>query len=762
MNSKLYDLMDWMEIETIVYSEHDHPEKVLGPHKVRGGVLVQSFLPDAKTAFIKTKKEGKIYPMEVADEAGFFATLLPSRKIQAYTLIAKYADGEEYEYEDSYLYGSLLQQKDLEAFDQGLSYDAYRFMGAHPVRIDFTGKEEKITWDVNVEESKPDVIYGTHFAVWAPNAERVSVVGDFNQWDGRRHQMIKADAYGVFSLFIPNVKCGELYKYEIKINDRTIVLKSDPYGFASELRPANANKVTNLKNYKWQDWKWMEARKEMKWETSPLSIYEVHLGSWNNELTEKSDDCPFENYRTMAPAIADYVQEMGYTHIELLPVMEHPLDQSWGYQTTGYYAATARYGTPQDLMYFIDYMHQQGIGVILDWVPGHFPKDEHGLVRFDGTCLYEHLDPRQGEQPTWGTLIYNYARPQVFEFLASSAMFWKDIFHADGIRVGAVASMLYLDYGKSNGEWISNSMGGRENLDAIAFLKKVSKAFHAAEDGALWLAEESASWPKVTESIEESGLGFDMKWNTAWTNDLLDYMKLDPLFRKGAHGKLTLSMIYAYSERFMLAFSHDEVARGKHSLLEKMFGSREQQFSSLRLMLGYMMAYPGKKLLFMGQDFGQPEEWSEETGLHWDLLKDKNHLQLQRYVKEWNRFYCNNPALFEKDFDVSGFEWISCMDADHSIIAFLRKGEQKKEMLLVVCNFTPVLYENFKVGVPCAGIYREVLNSDDELYGGSGCVNSCHVLSKEVSWDGRANSITIDVPPLGICVFSCIPDTVSQ
>lgn len=777
MKQRLYDLMDWEAIEAIVYSEEDHPERVLGPRKVRGGILVQVFLPDAVSVCLRLKSGKKRYPMEQSDDAGMFALLLPGKQISAYTVIAQYEDGSEIEVEDCYLYQDLFGMNNIKRFEEGIHDEIYQYMGAHPAALRGCMDQADIFWDVTEDTPLPDpekakklgkkgsakeeepVVYGTHFAVWAPNAVRVSVVGDFNCWDGRRHPMMRQGDSGVFSLFIPGIHPGQLYKYEVKVDAQTVVMKTDPYGFACEKRPANASIVANINAFSWTDTAWLQKRKKADFQKEPMSVYEVHLGSWKqkhfkgDKKAESEDE--FLNYREIAPELADYVKEMGYTHIELMPVMEHPLDESWGYQVTSYFAPTARYGSPEDFMFFMNYMHNEGIGVILDWVPAHFPKDENGLARFDGTCLYEHLDPRQGEHPHWGTLIYNYGRPEVSNFLIANALFWVDKYHADAIRMDAVASMLYLDYGKQDGQWIPNIYGDNENLEAIAFLQNLSRIFHDKKNGALLIAEESTAWPKVTESAEKDGLGFDLKWNMGWMNDFTSYMQTDPLFRKGRHGMLTFSMIYAYSEKFILVFSHDEVVHLKGSMLAKMPGSLEDKFANLRVTYGFMMMHPGKKLLFMGQEFGQDTEWNEKQELPWEQAEEPFHKQLREYVKALNAFYKKHPALYKMDFDSEGFEWLSCMDADHSIITFMRYSEEKQESLLVVSNFTPVAYENFKVGVPFAGKYKEIFNSDDLAFGGSGCTNPRQLNSKQVSWDGRKNSLAITVPPLGISVFRC-------
>ena len=624
-------------------------------------------------------------------------------------------------------------------FGQATHYEIYRKLGAH-----FTDQYG---------------IRGVCFDVWAPNAARIWVIGSFNGWDETADEMtrLEPDTMGIFELFIPGIEEGALYKYLIETKDGKRLYKADPYANYAELRPGTASAVTDIEHFKWTDEKWMEERAKTKdIYAKPMAIYEVHPGSWMRHPGREDDG--FYSYRDLVKYLIPYVKEMGYTHIELMGISEYPFDGSWGYQVTGYYAPTSRYGTPDDFMYLVDFLHQHGIGVILDWVPAHFPKDEHGLARFDGTCLYEHLDKRQGEHPHWGTLIYNYGRPEVINFLTANALFWLERFHIDGLRMDAVASMLYLDYGKEDGEWVANVYGGNENLEAIAFLQNLNKKIHERKDGSFSVAEESTAWPQVTGPVKEGGLDFDLKWNMGWMNDYLEYIRTDPLFRKGRHGMLTFSMIYQYSEDFMLVLSHDEVVHMKGSMFTKMPGSISDKFATLRLTYGYMAAHPGKKLIFMGQEFGQEREFSEKRELDWNLLdavdgEMSDNERLRQYVSVLNSFYLAHPAMYELDARPAGFEWISTLDADHSVIAFLRKS--KDETLLVVCNFTPVSYEAFRIGVPFAGKYKEIFNSDASEYGGTGFVNPRVKQSKRKHWDGRVNSIECRLAPLAIQVFTC-------
>lgn len=734
MDKKLYELMNWPRIEALVYSEEDEPQEILGPHKVKGGTLIQAFLPTAVRMEVILKDTGKAVEMEKADEEGFFAALVPGRKIPSYHFRVTYDNDMVQELEDIYRFTpQVFTKADLEAFGKGIHYTIYEKMGAHPMTI--------------------DGVEGTYFAVWAPNAERVSVVGDFNMWDGRRNPMIQIREAGIHELFIPGLKAGACYKYEIKTKQGLPMLKADPYANAAELRPNTASVITDLTGFAWTDEKWLEKRKATDYRKEPLLIYEVHLGSWRKPDPDAEDAQEFYTYRELAPMLASYVKEMGYTHVEIMPIMEHPLDESWGYQVTGYYAPTARYGTPEDFMYFMNYMHEQGIGVILDWVPAHFPKDAFGLAGFDGTCLYEHFDPRQGEHPHWGTLLYNYGRPEVKNFLIANALFWTEKYHADGIRMDAVASMLYLDYGKNEGEWIPNQYGGKENLESIEFLKHLNSIYKKRKDGALLIAEESTAWPKVTGALEHDGLGFDFKWNMGWMNDFLGYMHYDPVFRGYHHGELTFSFIYAWSENFILSLSHDEVVHGKSPMVGKMPGDRDSELNNLRAAYGFMAMHPGKKLLFMGQEFATFDEWNEKESLDWDLLQYQDHSDMQGYVKALNSLIKAHPALYADDCRPEGFQWINNISANENMLVFLRKAEG--ETLLVVCNFSPLVYEKHKIGVPFEGKYKEIFNSDSEEFGGSDVRNKRVKTSKKSECDGFENSIEITVPPMGVAVFAC-------
>lgn len=625
----------------------------------------------------------------------------------------------------------MLTEYDLYLLREGTHYSSFEKLGAHPATVD----GEK----------------GTNFAVWAPNAAGVSVVGDFNNWDRGRHPMDNINSSGFWELFIPDIGEGALYKYAIRsMRDRRIRLKTDPYAFSVEVRPGTAAIVCGLEQYEWHDSDWLERRKTLDWLTRPISIYEVHLGSWKRNAER---DNGFLTYRELAKDLIPYLKDMGYTHVELLPVMEHPFDGSWGYQVVNYYAATSRFGHPCDFMYFVDECHRNNIGVMLDWVPSHFPRDDYGLADFDGTHLYNHMDWRRGEHKEWGTYVFNYSRNEVRNFLISNAIFWLKKYHADGLRVDAVASMLYLDYSRKDGEWVCNEFGGRENLEAIAFLKKFNEIAHGEFPGILTIAEESTAWTGVSRPTYSGGLGFSMKWNMGWMHDQLLYFSKDPVHRKYHHDLITFSMLYAFTENFILPVSHDEVVYGKRSMLDKMPGDIWQKFANVRLFLGYMFGHPGKKLMFMGSEFGQWIEWNYNQSLDWHLLEYPMHQKLHRYVKDLNHLYQKYSAFYEIDFNWDGFEWIDFHDVSSGIVSFLRKSRDKSEVLVFVCNLTPVIRHDYRVGVPSGGFYREIFNSDALEYGGSGVGNLGGVGSEQKAWHCRGHSINLVLPPLAIDIF---------
>ena len=624
--------------------------------------------------------------------------------------------------------GEKLQFTELDQylFGQGTHYDVYRKLGAHPLK---DGKKE-----------------GVYFAVWAPNAQAVSVIGEFNDWDEQADPMTKAGPIGVFETFVPEAKIGQLYKFFIVGMNGEHIYKADPYANEAELRPGTASRITDIQSYKWKDATWMKNRQKFDENKDAMAIYEVHPGSWMKHPATEENEKGFYNYRELAVKLAQYVKEMGYTHVELMGIAEHPFDGSWGYQVTGYYAPTSRYGTPQDFKYMVDYLHRQKIGVILDWVPAHFPKDSHGLANFDGTAVYEHEDPRQGEHPDWGTKIYNYGRPEVKNFLIANALFWIEECHVDGLRVDAVASMLYLDYGKSDGQWVANKYGGNQNLEAIEFFKHLNTVVLGRNHGTVMIAEESTAWPKVTGKAEDDGLGFSLKWNMGWMNDFLEYMKLDPYFRKFNHNKMTFSMTYAYSEKYVLVISHDEVVHLKKSMLEKMPGEAEDKFKNLKAAYTFMFCHPGKKLLFMGQEFGQLREWSEERELDWFLLGEENHRELKDFVQALLKMYRKYPALYGTDNDPSGFEWINADDGDRSIFSFVRKSPTGRNNLLVVCNFTPVDRPDYRVGVPKKKQYTLVLDE-------KGQTAKKVFKAEKQECDNRPFSFAYPLPAYGVAVF---------
>ena len=717
------------EIEAITGGYHGDAFRILGPHAVkkRGGQPrweVRAFLPQAESVEVSTS--GGRTPMARLHAAGFFCVVLDGNQ-ETYTLRLKLWDGREMEIEDPYRFGPQISDTDLYLHGEGNLHEAYHTMGAHLTEC--------------------GGVKGVRFAVWAPNAEDVTVAGDFNEWDVRRHPMRRRSG-GVWDLFLPGLGVGTAYKYNVRSRVAGYQqLKADPYGFLCETPPKSASVVWDLDRYQWNDAAWLERRAKTNWLKSPVSIYEVHLESWLRGPQGKS-----LSYREMAVKLVEYTRQMGYTHVELLPVMEYPFSGSWGYQVIGYFAPTSRFGNPDDFKYFVDCCHQAGIGVIVDWVPAHFPKDAHGLVFFDGTALYEHADPRKGEQREWGTLVFNYGRNEVRAFLISSALFWLKEYHIDALRVDAVASMLYLDYSRKEGEWVPNQFGGNENLEAIDFLRRFNELAHKVP-GAFTIAEESTAFNGVSRPVYLGGLGFTMKWNMGWMHDMLDYFSNDPIYRKFHHNAITFSLLYAFTENFLLPISHDEVVHGKGSLLSRMPGYEDRQFANVRAFLAYMWAHPGKKLLFMGQDIGQREEWNHDAGVRWELLEFDSHRKLQALVRELNRLYRANPAFYQVDFNYQGFEWVDFHDWENSIIAFLRRAEDPADAILVCCNFTPVPRYKYEFGVPEAGFYEEILNTDSELFGGSNIGNGGLVSSRPLPRHNRPNSISVTLPPLAVVAF---------
>ncbi len=733
------------DLDLIISASHWNPFTVLGPHPTSAeaglkGWSIRAFLPEARKAWVVdlTKGEpGKLVPMEKIHADGFYEAQFPDRsKAFPYRLQVENFKGHSWDMVDPYAFEPVLTDFDLHLLGEGTHLRNYDRLGAH-VR-DHQG------------------FRGVHFAVWAPNAQRVSVVGNFNHWDGRRHPMRNRGGGGIWEIFIPDLCQGEVYKFEIRSRTHGYtVQKSDPYGFSAELRPKTASVVWDINRYSWNDQEWMTNRAATQGLDKPMTVYEVHLGSWKKNA---EDGNGFLGYRELAEQLAAHLEHTHFTHVELLPITEHPFDGSWGYQPVGYFAPTSRHGTPDDFAYFVDYMHQKGFGVILDWVPAHFPSDLHGLGYFDGTHLYEHADPRLGEHRDWGTKIFNYGRPEVRNFLLGNALFWLDRYHIDGLRVDAVASMIYLDYSRKPGEWIPNIFGGNENLEAIDFLKQLNEICHREHPGILTIAEESTSWSGVSRPTYLGGLGFSLKWNMGWMNDTLRYMAKDPVYRKYEHGGLTFSMIYAFTENFILPLSHDEVVHGKRSLLDKMPGDLWRKFANLRLLYGYMYGHPGKKLLFMGSELAQWREWNHDESIDWHLLQWKDHQGILRLVSDLNALHKSEPALHEIDFDWQGYEWLELHDWENSVIAFLRRGKDAEEGVVVVCNFTPVVRENYRVGVPAGGYYREILNTDADIYGGSNVGNEGGREAIPEPHAGRSFHLSLKLPPLGV-VFLKAPKT---
>jgi 1,4-alpha-glucan branching enzyme len=725
------------DLDRLIAGTHWDPRSILGPHH---GTLddtscfvIRTWLPEAaRVEVIPATSSGSPIPMTRSHETGLFEAIVPGdTPVPSYRLRAEQQDGTIIETHDPYAFPPLLTDFEIHLFAEGSFYKAYNTLGAHVRCI--------------------DQIMGIHFVVWAPNATRVSVVGDFNRWDGRRHPMTNRGATGLWELFIPDLPEGTLYKYEILSRENgALLVKADPYAHAAELRPRTASVVCDLSRYAWHDQAWMAARAQWNPLTAPLSIYEVHLGSW---MRVPEEEHRWLTYTELAQKLIPYVKELGYTHLELMPVTEHPFDGSWGYQSTGYFAATSRYGHPEEFMAFVDAAHQAGLGVIMDWAPAHFPDDPHGLATFDGTHLYDHADPRRGYHPDWHSRIFNYDRAEVRVFLFNSALFWLDKYHIDGLRVDAVASMLYLDYGRKAGEWIPNEFGGHENLGAVSFLKELNILIHREFPGAMTIAEESTAWPGVSRPTYTGGLGFTFKWNMGWMHDMLTYFGREPVHRRFHQDQLTFGLLYAFTENFVLALSHDEVVHGKRALLDKMPGDVWQRFANLRLLYGFMYGHPGKKMLFMGGEFGQWKEWNHDTSLDWHLCEIETHRGLQRLIRDLNHLYRTEPALHEADFDWSGFQWIDFNDTDNSVIAFLRTSPVTHSSVVCVCNLTPIPRHDYRIGVPDAGWYRELINTDAFCYGGHNVGNSGGVHAAESPCHNLPHSLTLTLPPLAVLML---------
>lgn len=719
-------------INAIVHGDHGAPRDILGLHTTDQGTVVRCFRPNCEKVEFVADGEAPIL-MTCLHPNGLYEIIL-DQEPSAYQFILTDHTGETQLCHDPYAFPLWFTDFDLYLWSQGQLIDSYQKFGAHPRVI--------------------DGVAGVNFAVWAPNARKVSVVGDFNDWDNRPHPMHRHGESGVWELFVPDVTVGARYKFEIRSQYHLYQAdKFDPFAFGSEIRPNTASVVEDLSDYTWHDGAWLAERGAKNWLNKPMSVYEVHLGSWRRD-----SDNQWLTYRELVDTLLPYVKQMGYTHIELMPIAEHPFDGSWGYQVTGYYAPTRRYGSPQDFMYFVDQCHQQGIGVILDWVPAHFPKDGFSLSFFDGTHLYEHADPQKGEHPDWGTYIFNYGRNEVRNFLISNALFWLREYHIDGLRVDAVSSMLYLDFGRKAGEWTPNINGGNENLEAVAFIKEANEIIHREVAGAITIAEESTAWPMVSRPTYVGGLGFTFKWNMGWMHDTLDYVAKDPIHRRFHHNSLTFSLMYAFTENFVLAFSHDEVVHGKGSLVNKVAGDWWQKFATLRLLFGYQFTHPGKKLNFMGQEIAQWAEWNENQSLDWHLLEHDTHQKMQTWVRDLNHFYQSNPALYEQDYTPDGFQWIEANDSDHSVFSYIRYAQDHDEFLVIVCNFTPIPRISYRVGVPVGGAYQELLNSDDEQYGGGNTGNREAREAYPYAWQGFPYSVDLTIPPLGIVILKHQPN----
>lgn len=719
-------------IDAVVHADHDDPFGFLGLHEDAGGLVLRSMQPGATTVSVVDADSGDV----IADlprlhPDGLFGGPVGRTQRFSYRLRIGFADGGFRDCDDPYRFPPILGELDLHLMGEGTHLHLYQRLGAHVISL--------------------EGVRGVSFAVWAPNARHVSVIGDFNDWDGRIHAMRKRFGSGVWEIFLPGLGEGALYKYEIKGPDGQLLpAKADPYGFAAELPPRTASQVYDLKSYAWDDAAWLATRKGASARNAPVSIYEVHLGSWRRKQDEGNRVL---NYRELAIELGAYVQEMGFTHIELLPIHEHPFTGSWGYQPIGLYAPTSRFGSPDDFRWFVDHLHSLGIGIIIDWVAGHFPTDAHGLFEFDGTHLYEHADPRQGFHKDWNTAIFNFGRNEVANYLYSNALFWLDEYHIDGLRVDAVASMLYLDYSRKPGEWIPNQFGGNENIAAIDFLRRMNQVVYGEQEGVVSIAEESTSWPMVSRPVHLGGLGFGYKWNMGWMHDTLDYMSKDPIHRRYHHDDLTFGMLYAFHENFVLPLSHDEVVHGKHSILGRMPGDRWQKFANLRAYYAFMFAHPGKKLLFMGSEFGQEREWNVDDSLDWHLLADPLHQGVLRCVGDLNRLYRDLPALHQLDCESQGFSWIDCNDRDNSVISWLRKASDPNDLAVIVVNFTPIVREFYRLGVPRGGWYQEVMNTDSGHYGGSDVGLSGGCVADDIAWHGHPYSLALRLPPLAALIL---------
>jgi len=726
----MQNLLSKEEMEAIINGDHGNVFAVLGIHRNKGSKesFIRSYLPKSSSIEVLARDGSSRGMMTKLDDRGFYQIDLGITDNYDYKFRITNDKGDIYIAEDTYRFTPTLGDMDIYLLAEGNHLDMYKKLGAHVM--------------------EKEGVKGVAFAVWAPNAKRVSVVGAFNNWDGRVDVMRKHPSCGVWDIFIPNIGEGELYKFEIKTNSNNIFLKADPVAFYSERRPNTASVVYDINHYEWHDGDWMRYRGEYNSFDKPMSIYEVHLGSWR-----RKENNEYLTYRELADHLIPYVQNMGFTHVEFLPLAEHPLDASWGYQIIGMFAPTSRFGTPDDLRYMIDKFHQAGISVIMDWVPAHFPKDAHGLNEFDGTHLYEHADPRKGEHTDWGTKIYNYGRSEVANFLCCSALYWLKEFHIDGLRVDAVASMLYLDYSRKAGEWIPNQYGGNENIEAIAFLRRMNELSYSRNDGIITIAEESTAWPMVSRPTTMGGLGFGYKWNMGWMNDTLRYISHEPVHRKYHHGMLTFGLLYAFNENFILPISHDEVVHGKGSMLSKMPGDEWQKFANLRAYYGFMYTHPGKKLLFMGCEFGQDYEWNSEEGLRWFLLDYPMYRGMQNCVRDLNLMYKGNPCMYQQDFDYRGFEWLDHSNANDSVISYIRRGYNYNDFMIVVCNFTPVVRNNYRIGVPENCDYQEIFNSDDTNYWGSGVKNEGVIHSDNQEFNYKPFSINITLPPLSTIII---------